>query len=259
MGNLERMTEKQRRDWPEAVQEINRYTVGASGNPDHSDWTFDWREESRPGRGQSFSAVFNDGEHFAQVIMDVYGMPSVSVATLDWLHSSSDEECMCSFCEKARWEEYTPEERAQIEASSKKVADHIAKTRRGIIEAASVDAYVPASVVVDDRELEDEMFNHRPEPIQPNYAVAPGEWLAEWLEENRVSSIVMAEYIGCEHRWLQKLIKGKVPMDGITAGVLEVLTKIPAKSWMAFQEQYEKDVARLPWWKRWARRGGMSR
>jgi hypothetical protein len=122
MGNLEDMTERQREDWHIAIAEINRYNVGASENPDHYDWHFDWSEESRPGRGQSFSALFINGEHFAQVMMDVYGYPVVSVCALDILHSGSDEECPCDFCKESRYAEYTPEERLIEEAVERKAA-----------------------------------------------------------------------------------------------------------------------------------------
>ncbi|RRJ85923.1 hypothetical protein EG850_11090 [Gulosibacter macacae] len=100
-------TERQAAAWPEAIAEARRY-VETSTIPldiDHYAWQVTWAEESRPGRGHGFSATWCDGEYLVQVHMDVYGYPSVSVAETTWLHSSSYEECECSWCERYREDE----------------------------------------------------------------------------------------------------------------------------------------------------------
>lgn len=263
MGNLEDMTERQRAAWPEAVAEINRYHVEASENPDHYDWTFKWFEESRPGRGRMFDALFINGEHFAQVMMDVYGTPTVSVCALDIMHNGSDEECPCEFCkaerdeEDARWETIT-EEFAPHQAHPLTVT----KTKGDIELITHPDLSTYKGLPKE--EMEDQMFNTR--PIEADYAVAPGEWLREWMQENGVSAVTLAHFLNWEMRWLKRFLKGKQPVDAVIAQDLAMVTKIPAKSWLAFQEQYDKDRTRLiPTWRRvladlfGIKRDGMSR
>jgi hypothetical protein len=193
MGNLEDMTKCQRKDWPKVIEEINRYHVGATDDPDHYDWHFDWAEEVKPGRGQSFSALFVDGEHFAQVMMDVYGFPTVSVCALDILHNSSDEECPCEFCTKERWDDYSDEElaseyqRALDSNQSIKLAE-----LRAYADTRPVKIVFPASSTT---ETEDEMFNHRTFQQQPDGSwlpfdpVVPGPVLnlEMWLRNHRMT------------------------------------------------------------------------
>lgn len=98
---IEGFTERQVEGWYAAVEELQRYTYVTS-NPAHSTWTIIFDEEVRPGRGRAINAIWCDGEHFAQITMDVYGYPTVSIATLDWVHNSADEECPCPVCTKER-------------------------------------------------------------------------------------------------------------------------------------------------------------
>ena len=98
-------TERQATAWPEAVAEVQQY-VDTSTVPTHlHGWTVEWAEEARPGRGHGFNGIWSDGEYLAQILMDVYGYPRVSVATLAWLHNSSDEECDCGPCTLDREDE----------------------------------------------------------------------------------------------------------------------------------------------------------
>jgi hypothetical protein len=99
-------TERQAAAWPEAVAEVQRY-VDTSTVPTHLyGWTVQWEDETRPGRGHLFDGFWSDGEYVAQVRMDVYGYPSVSVGEVSWLHSSSNEECDCAPCVAYQDEEY---------------------------------------------------------------------------------------------------------------------------------------------------------
>lgn len=98
------MTERQARDWPAAIAEAQEY-VGTSTIPESLDdhyWRVRWDDESRPGRGHAMWATWSDGEYFVEISMDVYGGPRVAVASLDWLHNGSDEECDCDRCEAQR-------------------------------------------------------------------------------------------------------------------------------------------------------------
>lgn len=94
-------TARQAKAWPEAVAEVQQYVDSSTVSEDLYQWTVEWAEETRPGRGHRFNGMWCDGEYFAQVVMDVYGYPSVSVAAMTWLHNSSNEECDCGPCERA--------------------------------------------------------------------------------------------------------------------------------------------------------------
>lgn len=103
---MSEMTERQAKAWPGVIASLNR-AIGADWIPESGyNWEFLWADEIRPGRGHDLNAIFNDGEYFAQVRINVYGGTTTSVATLDWIHTP-DEECDCASCEAERAE---PEE-----------------------------------------------------------------------------------------------------------------------------------------------------
>lgn len=98
----EQFTEKQAKAWEEDVAPILEAHGVSRAMPGQlfGHWMVEWAEESRPGRGHHFNGIYVDGEVTVQVLMDVYGYPSVSVAELDWVHADSDEELHCSTCHK---------------------------------------------------------------------------------------------------------------------------------------------------------------
>lgn len=95
---MTKMTERQARDWSSAVKEAQQHVDTSTIPTDIGHWKAVWADEVRPGRGHSVDATWCDGEYLVQIMMDVYGSPSVSVASLEWLHNSSDEECQCEPC-----------------------------------------------------------------------------------------------------------------------------------------------------------------
>lgn len=86
-------TARQAEDWPKAVAQLAAEGLEVSERLEHYCWHIKWQDETRAGRGHFFSATWVDGEHVAQVTMDVYGYPRVSYGDIDWIHSDSDEEC----------------------------------------------------------------------------------------------------------------------------------------------------------------------
>jgi hypothetical protein len=98
MTGLLGMTERQAAAWPEYVARLNRAVEWNAVPEDIQKWSVKWNEEIRPGRGRDLNATFIDGEVFAQIILDVYGYGSESVAELNWVHASADEECRCDVC-----------------------------------------------------------------------------------------------------------------------------------------------------------------
>lgn len=98
------MTERQASDWPGAVAEAQRYVTTSAIPLDIGThwWRVRWDDESRPGRCHAMWASWCDGEYLVDIHMDVYGNPTVSVAEVNWLHSSALEECECEPCVEER-------------------------------------------------------------------------------------------------------------------------------------------------------------
>jgi hypothetical protein len=94
------LTDRQKKAWPEAIERLRESGAIVPGSM--AEWTVDYSDEVRPGRGRAINAQFIDGEVYAQILMDVYGYPNASFATLDWVHADSDEECDCGPCETER-------------------------------------------------------------------------------------------------------------------------------------------------------------
>lgn len=99
-------TERQIRDWDGAVTEAQQYVETTIPRSHHDPrWIIGYREETRPGRGHAIDAVWFDGESLVMIRMDVYGYPSVVVASTDCLHNSSNENCACDPCIRVRHSE----------------------------------------------------------------------------------------------------------------------------------------------------------
>lgn len=94
-----RMTGRQEIAWAEAVADIRSRGIDVHEHRHGSYWELIWRPESRPGRGHDLKALWCDGEHLVELNIQVYGEWSVGIGAIDWLHSSSDEECGCERCE----------------------------------------------------------------------------------------------------------------------------------------------------------------
>lgn len=80
---------------------------------------------------------------------------------------------------------------------------------------------------------------------QSNYAVAPGEYVTEWLEEHQVSASALAHRLGVRESYVVALLAGQIAVSAPLAGALSDLTGIPASSWLAWETQYQKDKERL--------------
>lgn len=100
------LTDAQAKAWPQAIARLREHYDSI---PDRiSSWDVVYAEETRPGRGHHINATWVDGEVFAQILMDVYGYPNISVAALSWIHADSDEECACAPCERDNAENDEP-------------------------------------------------------------------------------------------------------------------------------------------------------
>ncbi len=80
---------------------------------------------------------------------------------------------------------------------------------------------------------------------ETNYAVAPGEYIEEWLEDNHRSSSWLACQIGATPKYMADLLAGSSMMSLCTADSISRVTGIPGRVWMGYERQYRADVERL--------------
>ncbi|WP_081689844.1 HigA family addiction module antitoxin [Leifsonia xyli] len=78
-----------------------------------------------------------------------------------------------------------------------------------------------------------------------NYAVAPGEFIQEWLEEGGVSQQALADRMGCSRKQVNEIINGRAPITNDSAIRLERVVGIPADSWLRYEAAYRSDLARI--------------
>src|SRR5882724_3130380 len=81
--------------------------------------------------------------------------------------------------------------------------------------------------------------------FQPDYAIHPGETLAETLEELGMSQAELAQRMGRPLQMISEIIQGKKAITAKTALQLERATGVPANFWNSSQRNYEATLARL--------------
>lgn len=78
-----------------------------------------------------------------------------------------------------------------------------------------------------------------------NYAVAPGEYLEEWINEQGLSQQRVADLLGCSRKQVNDIVNGRAPVTQDTALRLERVVGIPADSWLRYEAAYRADLARI--------------
>ena len=78
-----------------------------------------------------------------------------------------------------------------------------------------------------------------------NYAVAPGEYLEEWINDQGLSQQRVAEFLGSSRKLVNEIINGRAPITSDTAMRLERVVGIPAGSWLRYEAAYRADLARI--------------
>lgn len=78
-----------------------------------------------------------------------------------------------------------------------------------------------------------------------NYAVAPGEYLEEWIEDQGLSQQHVADLLGCSRKQVNEIVNGHAPITSDTAIRLERVVGIPADSWLRYEAAYRADLARI--------------
>ncbi|WP_369371460.1 ImmA/IrrE family metallo-endopeptidase [Promicromonospora sp. Populi] len=81
--------------------------------------------------------------------------------------------------------------------------------------------------------------------MQRDYAVATGEFIAEWLEDNDMSAAELSRRLGVSRKHVSELLSGKVGLSHDSALGLESVTGVPARRWNQIEALYQEDRARL--------------
>ncbi|WP_185982281.1 ImmA/IrrE family metallo-endopeptidase [Arthrobacter sp. KBS0703] len=77
-----------------------------------------------------------------------------------------------------------------------------------------------------------------------DYAVAPGEFIRDWIDENEVSQAWLARQLGVSRKHVSMLLSGARLTEDV-AMKLELVTGIPSRIWLGYEATYRADVARL--------------
>ena len=78
-----------------------------------------------------------------------------------------------------------------------------------------------------------------------NFAVAPGEYLQEWIDGNGMSVGEFAVELGVTVAEIEDLLTGKEAIGREIAYQLERVTSIPSDSWIRFELKYREDLKRM--------------
>lgn len=78
-----------------------------------------------------------------------------------------------------------------------------------------------------------------------NYAVAPGEYLEEWIDDHDLSQQRVAELLGSSRKQVNEIVNGHAPITSETAIRLERVVGIPATTWLKYEALYRADLARI--------------
>lgn len=78
-----------------------------------------------------------------------------------------------------------------------------------------------------------------------NYAVAPGAYLEEWIDEHGLSQQDVADMLGTSRKQVNEIVNGRAPVTSDTALRLERVVGIPATTWLRHEATYRADRARI--------------
>lgn len=80
---------------------------------------------------------------------------------------------------------------------------------------------------------------------ETNYAVAPGEFLAEWMSDEGFTQQQIADRLGRSRKYVNDLVNGRVKIDADLAVQLARLTPITTEVWLRHEAAFRADLARL--------------
>lgn len=78
-----------------------------------------------------------------------------------------------------------------------------------------------------------------------NYAVAPVEYLDEWIEDRSSTQQQAANLLSCRRQLPTDIIRGRVSISNATAIRLKQGVWIPATTWINYETLYRADLTRI--------------
>jgi len=79
----------------------------------------------------------------------------------------------------------------------------------------------------------------------PDYAIPPGETLAEELAAKSMSQAELAVLIGISEEIINEIVKGKTPITAEMALKLESVFQLPAHFWVNLEQQYQETLLQI--------------
>lgn len=79
----------------------------------------------------------------------------------------------------------------------------------------------------------------------PDYAIPPGETLAEVIHDRGMTQAELAERMGRPTKTINEIVKGKAAITPETAIQLERVLGVPARFWNSLEKNYREDLARI--------------
>jgi addiction module HigA family antidote len=81
--------------------------------------------------------------------------------------------------------------------------------------------------------------------FMPDYAIAPGETLAEELAAKSMSQAELAVRLGISEEIIDEMVKGKTPITAEMALKLESVFQLPAHFWVNLEQQYQETLLQI--------------
>lgn len=76
--------------------------------------------------------------------------------------------------------------------------------------------------------------------FDPDWRVAPGETLKEWMSERGLDVSQLAEMANMQKTHVRDVLNGSALMNQSTAGRLEVATGIATQLWLNLEREYRR-------------------
>lgn len=81
--------------------------------------------------------------------------------------------------------------------------------------------------------------------FMPDYAIPPGETLAEELAAKSMSQAELAVLIGISEEIIDEIVKGQTPITAEMALKLESVFQLPANFWVNLEQQYQETLLQI--------------
>ncbi|WP_228510090.1 MULTISPECIES: ImmA/IrrE family metallo-endopeptidase [Curtobacterium] len=79
---------------------------------------------------------------------------------------------------------------------------------------------------------------------RPDFVVATGDYLEEWMTEQDVSGAELARRLGVSRKHVSELLSGKATLSQAVSIALSDVTGVPARIWNLYESAYREELAR---------------